>query len=353
MGQSAVLPDPTHQKADRRSASASTQRRERLPWPEDQPFRILSLDGGGIKGIYPAAVLTQLECQLLGGAPVWKYFDMIVGTSTGGILALGFGCGRSAQELLNVYIEQGKFVFPPRGWLGKKLRLLRGFRRPRYEGRALEEMLGSVLQDRPFSSALTRLCIPAGEGHHSEVFIFKTPHHPLYRKDGYEKMVTIGRATSAAPSFFSTHDHGGYRYVDGGIWANNPAMIGIVDALACFDLQPRQIRLLSLGCGREPYFVDDGMAAGGLFAWRKVINSALDLQSQNAVGQACLLIGPDNVVRLSPSPPSPIDLDDWQRARTELPSLAEHDFLFHKERIDGLFCGSPVMAWKPYWPPAE
>lgn len=348
-----MRPDTRDSKAEKRSASASLRRRELLPWPEDHPFRILSIDGGGIKGIYPAAVLAQIEAHLIGGQPVWKYFDMIVGTSTGGILGLGLGAGRSAQDLLNIYLRHGKAVFPPTGWLGRKLRHLRALRRPRYDEDALKELLASVLQDRLLADASTRLCIPAVEGHYSEVFIFKTPHHPDYRKDGYVSMARIGRATSAAPSFFAALDSGGYRYVDGGLWANNPTMVGVVDAMACFALEPQQIKVLSLGCGREPYLVDDAKARGGLFAWREIINAAMDLQSQNAIGQACLLLGPDNLVRLSPAPTKPIELDDWMRSQAELPPLAQQDFRTCEEKIRSMFFSDPSRPWRRFWPPAR
>ncbi len=346
-------PDTPPLISPRRSSFSSVQRRERLPWPEDQPFRILAIDGGGIKGIFPAAVLAQIEADLLGGRSVVDYFDMIVGTSTGGILALGFAAGKSAQQLLDLYMVDGRNVFPPACWLTRKWRNLRGVFGPRYDNEALKAMLGKVLEDRRFADARTRLCIPAFEGHHGEVFIFKTPHHPDYRKDGYELMTTVGAATAAAPTFYAALDSGGYRYVDGGVWANCPAMIGVVDALACFAIEPGQIRVLSLGCGREPYLVDDGKAAGGLWAWRKALFAAMDLQGQNAIGQARLLVGPANVIRLEPQPERAIELDDWIRATCELPPLAIDAYKAFEDEINKTFCFAPVAPLKRFWPPIE
>lgn len=326
-------------------------RRERLPWPTGKPFRILSIDGGGIKGIYPAAVLSQLEAKLLGGRSIAGYFDLIVGTSTGGILALGLGAGRTAQELLQLYVREGKQVFPQCGWLKQKWRECSGFTAPRYDQTALKSMLDGVLQSREFADAGTRLCIPAFEGHHGEVFVFKTPHHPDYCKDGFEKMTTIGLATSAAPTYYAALDSGGYRYVDGGIWANNPTMIGVVDALACFSVDSAQIRVLSLGCGREPFVVDARKAGGGTWAWRHALFAAMDLQSQNVVGQAKLLVGPCNVIRLEPHPKRTIALDDWTRAHTELPPLALDDVAEAIGSIRELFCYEPAQPMKRFWPP--
>src|SRR3954454_18025200 len=76
-----------------RSAGTRRSRRRGLPWPKGREFRVLSIDGGGIRGILPAAILAGLEERFLGGASVAGYFDLIAGTSTGGILALGLGAG--------------------------------------------------------------------------------------------------------------------------------------------------------------------------------------------------------------------------------------------------------------------
>ena len=83
-----------------------------MPWENDLPFRILSMDGGGIRGIFPAAVLAYLEQEHLQGKSIGDYFDLIAGTSTGGILALGLGAGLTASEILQMYLEEGHRVFP-------------------------------------------------------------------------------------------------------------------------------------------------------------------------------------------------------------------------------------------------
>ena len=86
----------------KRSAGSLRRRRILLPWPDNQQFRILTVDGGGIRGIFPAAFLAGLEERYLGGASVAKYFDLIAGTSTGGIIALGLASGLRAAELRDV-----------------------------------------------------------------------------------------------------------------------------------------------------------------------------------------------------------------------------------------------------------
>ena len=96
-----------------RSAGAIAQRRVPQAWPKDRRFRILSIDGGGIRGIFPAAVLAGLERRYAGGSSIASYFDLVAGTSTGGILALGLGAGFSARDLFDLYALRGGEIFPP------------------------------------------------------------------------------------------------------------------------------------------------------------------------------------------------------------------------------------------------
>jgi uncharacterized protein len=133
----------------------------------------------------------------------------------------------------------------------------------------------------------------------------------------------VGLATAAAPTYFAALPNNGYTMVDGGLWANNPVMNALVDALACFDLERRQIQILSLGCEETTFKVDSRKAAGGLWRWRHVIRAAMRAQSLNALGQAFLLVGKDQVIRLdAPESVNPIDLDDYERACAELPLMA-------------------------------
>ena len=78
-----------------------------LSWPEGKDFRILSIDGGGIRGIFPVTFLSGLEERYLGGAPITQYFDLVSGTSTGGIIALGLAAGLTATEMKDIYVKRG------------------------------------------------------------------------------------------------------------------------------------------------------------------------------------------------------------------------------------------------------
>lgn len=312
-----------------RSLGTLSERRVQQQWPADREFKILSIDGGGIKGIFPASVLAELEERYLNGGPIADHFDLITGTSTGGIVALGLSVGLRARDIANLYIDRGGEIFPPysQTWLGKLRRgwhEARSFLYYRYDRRALSALLSETFEERLLGESKARLCIPSIDGRHGDVYIFKTPHHPDYQKDQHEKMTTVAMATAAAPTFFQPLESSGYRFVDGGLWANNPIMVGLTDALSCFDVNRHSVKVLSLGCGDEPFTVTDRMIErGGLWPWRKAINGAMAYQSKSALGQAGLLLGAERVMRITPATIyPPIRLDDWLKAKEALPREA-------------------------------
>jgi patatin-like phospholipase/acyl hydrolase len=279
------------------------------------------------------------------------YFDMIAGTSTGGIIALALGAGMTAAGIRDVYVERGGLIFPPSSWAGRYLRQVRRLVRYGYDAKALEIELSRIFQGRVFGDTSVRLCIPSFEGRHGEPWIYKTPHHPDYKSDRHEKMVKVGLATAAAPTFFRALEHDGYLMVDGGLWANNPIMNAIVDALACFEIDRSQVRILSLGCGETQYRVTPRRATGGLFQWRDVIQAATRAQSLNALGQAYLLLGKDRVTRIdAPESANPIALDDYLRAKEELPNMARSLVEGAGREIERDFFRNPADIFTPFAP---
>ncbi|MCK8780860.1 patatin-like phospholipase family protein [Rhizobium sp. NTR19] len=294
-------------------------------------MRILSIDGGGIRGILPAAVLALCEDRFCGGRPAGEFFDYIAGTSTGGIIALGLSVGIPAREILAIYMDHGSEIFPPRRlYRNRTIRkiqstwhFLRNLDRYRYEREALRRTLLATFGDKLLGHADRRLVIPSFD-EYNEVHLFKTPHHGDYRRDWKETMIDVALSTSAAPTFFSTYRNGDRHFADGGVWANNPVMTALVDAMACYEIDRRDIGILSLGCVESDFgFSQQQMTKGGIWHWKQIISSAMRLQSQNALGQAGLLIGRDRLLRVDGDPmPDAIELDDYCRAASELPVLA-------------------------------
>jgi len=332
----------------RRSDGTIQALRVKQPWPKDRLFRILSIDGGGIRGIFPAAYLAEIERRFLNGASIGSYFDMVAGTSTGGIIALALAHGMTADQALKIYAERGERIFPTRSGLGKWVRVLRWFTRPKHNQDVLKDELLQIFGDAVLDYAKIRIVVPSFEGLHGEPFIYKTPHHPDYQKDRHKKFAHVALHTTAAPAYYPAVDDDGYIMIDGGIWANNPVMNAVVDALACYDVPRENIRVLSLGTGESSFTVEADTQNGGIAQWAfmKSFLAAARAQSKNALGQAFLLVGKPNVLRIDPPESDrPIALDDVRRALRELPQMARSLVEGSGHRVQDMFLFDPVDSF--------
>jgi patatin-like phospholipase/acyl hydrolase len=309
-----------------------------LPWPAGKPFRILSLDGGGIRGIYTASILAKIEAEITHGEPVAEYFDAIAGTSTGGIIAIGLGLRKSAATIEHLYVVEGSRVFPKFWSRHPRLKFVRQLFWSLHDHRALESLLYAAFGDARLGDSIARLVIPAFLGPKIQIAVLKTDHHPDFQKDYAMTAWEAARATSAAPAFFPGYSGDDYVFLDGGVWANNPIMAVVVDALSAYDVSREQIEVFSIGTGNPPYEISRFAVRGGFFQWRQIIHGAMFLTTDNAQAQATLLLGPEKILRLEPSgSASEIELDDWVGAVAQLVPLARDDFEKSKFRIAKFF----------------
>lgn len=260
--------------------------------------RILSIDGGGIKGVFPAAFLADLEADL--DRPIVDYFDLITGTSTGGIIAIGLGLGIPAADILRFYELQGPEIF--RGGKGA-LPLIRQFFAAKYNKAPLEYALREVFGDRRIGDSQTRLVIPSLDLETGQVHVIKTAHHVRFVRDYKMSAVDAALATAAAPTYFPTHRLAtGIPLVDGGMWANNPMGPAAVEALGVLEWEKGDVKLLSIGCTDAPLNVNaDRINRLGLTYWaRRLVAVFMAGQSSSSLGTAQLLLGHANVIRISP-----------------------------------------------------
>ena len=215
--------------------------------------RILTIDGGGIKGIFPAAFLATVEDTIEDN--IANYFDLIVGTSTGGIIALSLGLGLSAKEILMFYEEHGPLIF--RG--NRLLRWLRWFGFSKYSSAPLKEALEACFGDKKLGDSKKRLVIPSLNLENGEVHIYKTAHQSRLERDYKERVVDVALATASAPTYFPTHRSvAGIPLMDGGMWANNPVGMSVVEAITLLDWPRNSLKVLSLGCTAAPLNVNWG-----------------------------------------------------------------------------------------------
>ncbi|MBV8609818.1 MAG: patatin-like phospholipase family protein [Singulisphaera sp.] len=257
---------------------------------ETRPFRILSLDGGGIMGAFAASALATFARAT--GRRVVEHFDLITGTSTGGIIAIGLAMGTSAEEICQFYETEGPKIFPERSGINKWPGRVRAIFQPRFSSSALRVAIQGVVGDRPLKEAKTRLVIPSYDVNTGKVYLFKTPHHPWYPHHADLTAVDVALATSAAPTYFPAHTIPGRgTFIDGGLWANCPAMVGLVEALDFSEKAPEQVQMLSLSTTSYPFRLDRPEQLRGLVGWApKIIDTFLFGQAQAAVNMAfCLL----------------------------------------------------------------
>src|SRR5262249_46679114 len=178
-------------------------------------FRILSLDGGGIKGAFSASVLATLEEDT--GQAIAEHFDLITGTSTGGIIAIGLGLGIAARDILKFYAESGPTIFPSTSLVHRTRSKIRQFFRPKHMKETLRAALYSVFGERKFGESKKRLVIPTYDAIAGRIFLLKTAHHERFRFDINALAVDVAMATSAAPTYFAAAPfptHQGASYVD-------------------------------------------------------------------------------------------------------------------------------------------
>ena len=187
----------------------------------DSTFRILSLDGVGIKGTFTAAVLAEWECVTK--RKLTDHFDFIAGTSTGGILALGLGMGLSAATMLKFYEERGSTVFPMTSVGERWWHLARSIFKAKFGQDVLRTELEPAFKEaagKTLSASQCRLVVPACHARTGAVHMFRTNHHPGLAKGASLAATDIAVATAAAPTYFRAALVGGKAYLDGGVWAN-------------------------------------------------------------------------------------------------------------------------------------
>ena len=219
-----------------------------------RPFRILCLDGGGIRGAFTAAVLREWEQST--EMSIVDHFDLIAGTSTGGILATGLGLGLSAARMLKFYEEDGPDIFPIDAGLGRMRHSLRHWFSAKFERKTLEKKLTKAFE--PFmdadhwDEAKTRLLVAAYNSEIDAPLVFRTPHGPLAASHRGRNPIQVALASAAAPTFFDPVQIGDIKAIDGGVWANSPTAIALAEATSELEVDPQRIEMLSIGTTSSP-----------------------------------------------------------------------------------------------------
>lgn len=346
----------------------------------DKPFKILSIDGGGIRGIYPAKFLTELEFLLdKSGKPTTnlnEYFDLICGTSTGGIIALGLALGMKSSEILKLYKDNAGSIF------GNKRGKIRSFFLPMHDTEDLENLLIENYSkysddgDTRLGHAKTRVCIPVYNGGSGRVSILKTAHHDDLFRDYQYPAHDVALSTAAAPFYFKPHSFA-YRKkgetnqntvtnnYDGGMFANNPTLIGLLEAIETLNVPMEQLKILSIGTGRKTYKEESTDKGWGISYWAKPPNvNIMDLifsaQSDDIANTIKYLnkgVGNGGKekfyyqrVQFEFDDQNSIDLDETDSEKlNQLIEKANNDFQREGSEILREFCGEIITPYKPVY----
>src|SRR6266496_6552273 len=282
---------------------------------DNGPFRALALDGGGFRGLYTATLLEELGRFFAGGtaADLGRRFDLITGTSTGGILACGLAVGISPSRIIKLYEKEGPKIFAnplPVQLFGKLGWVLRNAFQAANPAAPLRNGLVEIFGDKTlgevYADRRIALCLPSIRMVDEKSKVFKTPHDKRFVIDGNYTLVDVCLATSAAPVFLPIHtiqdavNHDQrLAFADGGLWANNPTLVALIEALEiCHDLDKetsakRPIEILSIGtCSVPDGEGPDAKIDRGVFDWWggiKTTRVAMNAQAAAARYMADLL----------------------------------------------------------------
>lgn len=258
--------------------------------------RVLSIDGGGIRGIIPALVLAKLEQEI--GKPCCQLFDLMCGTSTGGILSMGLSINvpgtsapYSAKQLVKIYRERGSDIFPRSRWKG--VTSIGGLSDEKYPSDGIESVLLEYFRSEPLESAQTKVMVTSYDIEAREPFFLKSWNSNTEQVP----MRLAARATSAAPTYFEPAlvkvNNKRRALVDGGVFINNPAVSAYVEAKKLFP--DDDIKLLSLGTGELVRAIPFNQAKDwGKVGWALPVMSCMfDGVSDAADHQLKVLLGED------------------------------------------------------------
>lgn len=295
-------------------------------------FRILALDGGGVKGAFTASAIATWEKHT--GMRIVDHFDLIAGTSTGGILAIGLGLGLSGQEILNFYRDRGPVIFPVTRFRSRIRHILRHFFRPKYSQEILLGELEAALYRNDghicLKDSLCRLLIPAYHAVAGASHLFRTPHHIDLTADADTEAAHVALATASAPTFFTAAKVANMvtesSYFDGGVWANSPAMAAIIEAVCFLRVPIERIDVLSVGTTDEPFTVRKQSRAGIIgWLWKKrILDLLMNVQQESSLKLVQNLVGSPRFLRVNVNTVSGSYSLDGVKEIGELADLGNH-----------------------------
>lgn len=264
-------------------------------------MKLLCIDGGGIRGIFAITILQALEEEV--GHPVGDMFDLVAGTSTGSIIAASVSLNKNMSEIYESYKHYGEKIFTRQAKVG----LFKSV----YSDRSLRHLLKKAFGEVTLKDIAKPLLIPAVDITHGKPFIHRSNYGHPDNDDLSIKLWDAVLSSCSAPVYFPPNKIGDqYLSIDGGLWANNPSLVGMTEAIHFFNKTMDEINILSIGTGLQNIdFTYVKEKYWGINQWlpfqfpsMKVTPKLLDLAlhlSSESVSYHCQLLLKDHYLRIN------------------------------------------------------
>jgi uncharacterized protein len=302
-------------------------------------IRILSIDGGGLRGIVPIKMLQEIERR--SGKRIFELFDLICGTSTGGLITCGLTVSEdgktplySLKDLEDVYALRGKEIFPKQNGFFEILNSISSLTSPKFSEKGIEKVMSDMFGERRITSCLTSILVCTFDLNSNEALFFKT-RHALEFPSCNALLKDVCMSTSAAPSFLPPYqfiyDGKNRTCVDGGIYINNPSVAGIVEVSKHSSQEPYNVEqfslsdllMVSIGTGHySENLARQRVEKWGAIKWGVSISDIMMQavnQTNNYTSQE--LIEKGNFIRLN------IEIDNEKHSKMTDTSIETKDYL--------------------------
>lgn len=294
----------------------------------NESFKILSIDGGGIRGVYSAHILKRIEEEFK--IKLHDYFDLIAGTSTGSIIAAAIACDISLDEVEKLYKDKGNEIFSKKVWWK-----LPKWCSSKFHSEELNKILIEKFGNKTLGDISKPLILPASNITTGKVYVAKSFYNKDFIRDKHIKLTDAILASCSAPTYFDPHCVGPYLLADGGLWANNPSLVAVIDAKKRLGRKLEDIKVLSIGTGLyKPEFDFKSKFMGVFTGWKcvKLIDFIFSLQSQSTDNYLGLLLSEKQKYRINFESSEELPLDE-SISVNKLIAKADEDFTYNTQKL--------------------